>query len=73
MKILIAAALASVLAACAQPLQPFSGPDPADSAARVAAVGYRSTTGSYTSQRPVEPAPWREQNERVMPQPKSGQ
>jgi hypothetical protein len=27
--------------------------------------------GGYVSQRPVEPAPWRERNERVAPQPRS--
>jgi hypothetical protein len=47
--------------------------DPADPAARAPRVGYRSTIGSYTSQRPVSPGPWREQNERAAPAPKSGQ
>jgi len=47
--------------------------DPADPAARVPRVGYRSTIGPYTSQRPVSPGPWREQNERAAPPPKSGQ
>lgn len=72
MKSFIAAALASMVAACTVPPRPFSGPDPADPGARVAAVSYRSTTGSYTSQRPVKPAPWREQNERVAPPLRSG-
>jgi hypothetical protein len=44
--------------------------DPADPAARVPATKYRSTVGGYTSLRPVDPLPWREQNERVTPQPK---
>jgi hypothetical protein len=44
--------------------------DPADPLARVPATGYRSTLGSYTSLRPVEPLPWREQNERVTPRPR---
>jgi len=26
--------------------------------------------GPYQSQRPVEPAPWREQNEQIAPAPK---
>jgi hypothetical protein len=43
---------------------------PADPSARVPATGYRSVLGSYTSLRPVEPLPWREQNERVTPRPK---
>ncbi len=38
--------------------------------ARVPPSAYRSTLGSYTSQRPVEPTPWREQNERIAPSPK---
>ena len=50
-----------------------AGPDPSDPAIPVAAVGYRSTTASYVSQRPVAPAPWRLQNERAAPQPKSDQ
>jgi hypothetical protein len=44
--------------------------DPADPSARVPATGYRSTLGSYTRLRPVEPLPWREQNERVTPRPR---
>jgi hypothetical protein len=49
---------------------PYGGPDPADPGARVPAVRYRSTVGPYERLRPVEPAPWREQNERVAPRPK---
>ena len=52
---------------------PFIGPDPSDSSVRTPAVSYRSTLGSYTSQRPVTPGPWREQNERAAPVPKSGE
>jgi hypothetical protein len=48
-------------------------PDPADPQAPAPRVDYRSTIGTYKRQRPVEPGPWREQNERVTPQPKSGQ
>ena len=47
--------------------------DPADPSAPVPAVGYRSTTASHVSQRPVAPQPWRRQNERVTPQPKPEQ
>ena len=50
-----------------------AGNDPSDPSAPVPAVGYRSTTASHVSQRPVMPAPWRRQNERVTPQPKSEQ
>ena len=52
------------------PRDPYVGPDPSDPSIRVPATGYRSTIGRYTSQRPVEPAPWREQNERIAPTPK---
>ena len=50
-----------------------AGNDPADPTVPVPAVGYRSTTASHVSQRPVAPQPWRRQNERVTPQPKSEQ
>jgi len=55
------------------PPAPLAAADPSDPTARAPPVGYRSTIGSYKSQRPVEPAPWGEQNERVAPQSKSGQ
>jgi hypothetical protein len=65
------AALCLLTAACVTtPSAPYAGPDPSDPDIRVPAVGYRSTIGRYTSRRPVEPAPWREQNERVTPAPK---
>ena len=54
------------------PPAPLAAADPSDPTARAPPVGYRSTIGSYKSQRPVEPAPWGEQNERVAPQSKSG-
>jgi hypothetical protein len=61
-----------VLTACADaPRAPAAGPDPADPGARSPRVDYRSTVGSYQSQRPVEPAPWGTQNERVTPAPKA--
>ena len=63
--------LAALNVGCASvPPRPSIGADPADPAARVPAVRYRSTIGPYTSQRPVEPAPWGEQNERVAPEPR---
>ena len=62
------------VAGCAAPSQqPFAGPDPANSSARVAPVPYRSTLGSHRSQRPVEPGDWVGTNERVTPRPKPGQ
>jgi hypothetical protein len=47
--------------------------DPADPAAKVARAGYRSTIAPYTSLRPATPAPWRERNGAVAPQPKPDQ
>jgi hypothetical protein len=49
---------------------PLASADPADPAARVARVGYRSTIAPYTSLRPATPAPWQERNDSVAPQPK---
>ncbi len=70
----VVAALALLLPRCTDaPRAPVAGPDPSDPGARVPRVDYRSTVGSYKSQRPVEPGPWGEQNQRVAPQPKSGQ
>jgi hypothetical protein len=46
--------------------------DPADPAAPVRGVGYRSTIAPYTSLRPVTPAPWRRPDDRPAPQPRSG-
>jgi hypothetical protein len=67
----IVTALALLASACtAAPPQPFAGADPSDPDARVAATAYRSAIGRYQSQRPVPPATWREQNERVAPTPK---
>jgi hypothetical protein len=42
----------------------------ADPGVQVPATRYSPTLGRYTSLRPVEPLSWREQNERLMPQPK---
>src|SRR5262245_43770638 len=56
---------------CSAPPPPVAGPDPADPGARAPRVGYRPTIAPYSSQRPVEPAPWGEQNQRVVPQPNS--
>jgi hypothetical protein len=69
---LVAGAIAgaSLAAACAAlPPAPIAGADPADPRAAAKPVAYRSTTAPYTSLRPVEPGPWREQNERVAPVP----
>ena len=71
--LVILLALDLILAGCTDtPRSPVAGPDPADPGARAPRVDYRSTIGSYKSQRPVSPGPWREQNEQVTPAPKSG-
>lgn len=65
---LTAAAVSLLIAGCTQTaVAPLAAKDPADPGARVPRVGYRGKLGSYTSQRPVEPSPWRQQNERVAP------
>lgn len=62
---------AAIVAACtADPSVPIAGPDPSDPRARVPAASYRSTVAPYESLRPVEPAPWLQQNQQVAPQPK---
>ena len=58
---------AAVLAACTATGAPVVGADPSDPNAGVSPVRYRSTLGSYSSQRPVAPSDWRQQNERVAP------
>ena len=63
----------TAVAGCAALSQPLAGPDPSDPSVRVPSTGYRSTLGAYKSQRPVEPRDWTDTNERVTPQPKSGQ
>lgn len=61
-------ALGLLVSACfAAPERPFAGPDPSDPKTRVPAATYRPVLGGYVSQRPVDPAPWREQNDRVAP------
>ncbi len=65
------AALALLMQGCAPiPQRPFQGADAADPEVRVPATAYRPVLGIYTSQRPVEPALWRERNESVTPAPK---
>ena len=65
--------IAAGVAGCRDaPAPPVAGPHPADAAAPVPAVRHRSTIGSYTSRRPVEPALWDEQGQRAAPQPEPG-
>ncbi len=44
------------------PPRPLRGADPADAEVRVPTATYRPVLGPYSSQRPVEPAPWDQQN-----------
>jgi len=67
------AVTALTLGGCLPTAVPLAGADPADPGARVAGVGYRSTVAPYTRLRPAAPSPWREQNDRVAPAPKSDQ
>jgi hypothetical protein len=59
----------ALLTACsaAPPPAPVAGAHPADPGVRVPPASYRSALGDYRTQRPVEPKPWAEQNERVTP------
>lgn len=61
---------ALAMSGCMPATAPVAGADPADPAAKVARLGYRSTVAPYTSLRPATPAPWRDRNDGVAPQPK---
>lgn len=52
------------------PAAPSGGPDPADASVQVRPVTDTLVIGPYQSFRPVTPRSWREQNERVAPQPR---
>jgi len=58
------------LSGCMPATTHVAGADPADPAAKVARAGYRSTVAPYDSLRPATPAPWRDRNDSVAPQPK---
>ena len=65
----VAAAL--LVASCSwTPPAPSAGPDPADANVQVDPVTDVSVRGAYQSFYPVAPRGWREQNERVAPQPR---
>ena len=64
------AALALALSGCMPATTQVADADPADPAAKVAQVGYRSTIAPYTSLRPAPPTPWGGRNDAVTPQPK---
>lgn len=48
----------------------LAGQDPANPHTRVQQIRERTGIETYQSRRPVEPSPWREQNERVAPKEK---
>ena len=65
------AACALLIQGCAQvPPPPLGGADISDPDARVPSATYRPVLGAYSSQRPVDPLPWTERNQRVTPAPK---
>jgi hypothetical protein len=66
----VLAVIALALSGCMPATTQVAGADPADPAAKVAPVGYRSTIAPYTGLRPATPAPWRDRNDAVTPQPK---
>lgn len=59
--------LAGSIAGCTAANPVLLAADPSDPDIPVRAVSYRPVLSGYTAQRPVEPKPWREQNERVAP------
>jgi hypothetical protein len=67
-KLFVAAFAALALTGCAAAPPPLlvQG-NPADAKSPVRPVAYRPVTAGYQSQRPVEPRPWRDQNDRVAP------
>jgi hypothetical protein len=67
------AAIGLALSGCMPVTAPLTSADPSDPTARIARVGYRSTIAPYTSMRPAAPAPWRERNDGVAPQPRPDQ
>jgi hypothetical protein len=68
--VLLAAAALLTQGCAPVPPRPFVGTEVSDSNIRVPSVAYRPVLGSYSSQRPVAPMPWRERNDRVAPSQK---
>ncbi|SFJ37551.1 hypothetical protein [Bradyrhizobium sp. Gha] len=64
------AVIALALSGCIPATTQVASADPADPAAKVARVDHRSSIAPYTSLRPATPAPWRDRNDAVAPQPK---
>jgi hypothetical protein len=71
MNIIFAALFAFLTAACAASTAgPVAGLDAADPETPVPPVRTANALGGYVSQRPVDPAPWRQQNQNVTPKAK---
>lgn len=71
MKYILIVLLGLLSAACTvAPARQLAASDPADPGAAVPPTHHRSVFETYVSQRPVDPAPWRKQNESVAPKPK---
>ena len=66
----VAVTLAALAAGCSVPPSVLAERDPSDPRAKAPPVGYRSGIEPYTPQRPVDPAPWQEQNQRITPAPR---
>ena len=64
---LAALAFCALVGGCSATAPPQTVADPANPSAPP--VAYRSTVAPYKGYRPVDPAPWREQNDRIAPQP----
>lgn len=65
---LVIATLAALMASGCAAAPPAPHLAAADPSIPVPAARYSSVTAPYTRQRPVEPLPWRERNDRVAPQ-----
>jgi hypothetical protein len=67
LSVLIAVVLLALLGAWTDAPPRLIARDPANPKVRVPATRYRSVIRGYESRRPVDPLPWRKQNQRVGP------
>lgn len=67
MKSIPIAALAVLLAACSSVPETSTAGGPADPGARVPRQSYTPVTAGTVDYKPVEPQPWKRQNENVAP------
>ncbi len=66
----VAVTLAALAAGCGAAPPVLAERDASDPGAKAPPVAYRPAIEPYTPQRPVEPAPWQEQNQRITPAPR---